>query len=306
MAEQGRRSESSAGLGSAALAYLAWGLLPLYWKALAHVTPGEILCHRIIWSALFVALLLSLQRKWPDVRAALTGRRRGLLLASGLLIGINWLIYIWAVNAGRVIEASLGYFMNPLINVLLGYLFLGERLRRAQTLAILLAGLGVVNEIAAVGHVPWVALVLAFSFGLYGLVRKAMPAGPLPGLFIETAMLTLPATLWLARLQASGTGALGRADTLTHVLLLASGVVTSLPLLAFAYGVRRLRLVTIGLLQYVSPTSMFLLGVFLFREPIPPSRPVTFALIWIGVLCYSIEMLVFLRRRVLPRTEPAR
>jgi chloramphenicol-sensitive protein RarD len=301
MADGERRDESSAGLGAAAIAYLAWGLLPLYWKALAHVTPGEILCHRIVWSALFVALLLSVQGKWPEVRAALTGRRRGLLVASGLLIGLNWLAFIWAVSVGRVVEASLGYFMNPLVNVLLGYLFLGERLRRAQTLAILLAGLGVANEIVAVGHVPWVALVLAFSFSLYGLVRKAMPAGPLSGLFIETAMLTLPATLWLARLHGTGAGALGRADARTQVLLLAAGVVTSLPLLAFAYGVRRLRLVTIGLMQYVSPTCMFLLGVLLFREPIPPSRPTTFLLIWIGVACYSLELLLFLHRRNAPR-----
>ncbi len=297
MADEVRRSESAAGLASAAFAFLSWGLFPLYWKALAHVPPVEILCHRIFWSCLFVALVLAIQGRWSEVRTALGGRRRSLLLASGLLIGLNWLTYIWAVNSGRVIEASLGYFLNPLVNVLLGYLFLGERLRRAQRVAILLAGLGVVNELLAVGHVPWVALALAFSFGLYGLVRKAMPAGPLPGLFIETAILTLPAGLWLARLHVTGAGALGGTSVETTVLLLGAGIVTSLPLLAFAYGVRRLRLVTMGLIQYISPTCTFLLGVFVFREHIPPSRPVTFALIGIGVACYSIEMVVFLRRR---------
>lgn len=284
---------SHLGLAAAASAFIAWGLLPIYWKALDAVPASEILCHRIVWSAPFVAILLTASRRWNEVLTALRSRRTAWLLTiSSLLIGANWFTYIWAVNSAHVIEASLGYYINPLVSMLLGFIFFRDRLSRMQTFAICLGVAGVLMELWEFGRVPWIALVLALSFGLYGLVRKVAVVEALPGLFVETLALSVPAVAYLAMLETQGNAALGHVTLSTDALLVGAGAITSLPLAAFAFGARRLRLTTIGILQYIGPTGMFLLGVFLYGEPFSMSRLWTFAFIWTGVIVYTVDSLL--------------
>lgn len=285
------------GLAAGIGAFSIWGLLPLYWKALLAVPPLEILCHRVVWSLVFSGLLVMLLRRGGNVRAALRSRKNLLLMTlSSVLIGINWLVYIWAVNTSHILECSLGYYINPLVNVVLGFLFFRDKLRPLQWLAVAFACCGVLTQLVEYGRLPWIALTLAVSFGFYGLTRKVMAAGPLTGLLVETTVLSLPCVLFLASLAAQGQGALGTPDTATNALLIGAGAVTSTPLLLFATAARKLKLATLGVLQYIGPSGMFLLGVLLYNEPFPLPTKITFAFIWAGVVTYAVESWFYLRR----------
>lgn len=283
-----RLSDPVAGVWYAIGAYLCWGLFPLYWKPLASVPPLQILCHRIVWSAVFVLVLLVAKRHWAWLLPLLRQPRKlGLFAVSSVLLSLNWLLYIWAVNSGHIVESSLGYFINPLVNVLLGRLVLGERLNSLQTLAVVLAACGVGWMTLQLGGVPWVALGLAISFGLYGLMRKQAPLPSLEGLALETFLLAPFALGLLLVFQSSGSGRFGHLGMTSDAMLVGAGVVTALPLLLFANGARRLKLATLGLIQYLSPTLQLLLGVMLYHEPFDGSRAVGFGFIWAGLAIYT-------------------
>ena len=278
------------GIASAAAAYVIWGLFPLYFRQLAMVPPMEILVHRVLWSVLFVLLLLGLRRQWAWIATvARQPRVLGAFAASALLLSVNWLVYIWAVNNGHVVDASLGYFITPLVNVLLGYTVLHERPRRAQWVAVGLAAAGVVWLTWQVGALPWIALVLATTFGAYGLLRKIAVLGPLEGLALETLLLTPPALLAMALWWGPGSASLPPADPGVSLWLIGIGPVTAIPLLLFAAGARSISLTTLGVLQYLGPTIQFGLGVWYFREPFDPARLVGFGLIWAALALYSAD-----------------
>lgn len=290
-----RRAARGVALGLAA--YLVWGFFPIYFKQLAAVPPFEVLCHRIVWSVAFLLPLCALCGKGGELRTVLGDRRSlGLLAVTTLLIAGNWLVFIFAVTSGRILESSLGYFINPLVNALLGRLFLGERMRRAQRLAILLAAGGVLLRTAQVGAPPWIALFLAFSFGLYGLLRKRAGAiDPIVGLTVETALLALPAVAVLLFGLAHGRGALPATDPSVNLLLPLSGAVTAIPLILFAAAAQRLRLTTVGFLQYITPTLHLLIAVLLYGEPFTLASLGAFALIWGGIALYTVDTLRSLR-----------
>jgi chloramphenicol-sensitive protein RarD len=286
--------ERARGLGLALAAYLTWGLLPIYFKVLRAVPALEVLAHRIVWSALLLALLLARRGGAAGFRAPFRRGRLPLLLLTTALISANWLVYIWAVQAGRIVEASLGYFMNPLVNVLLGVAFLRESLSRAQRLSVAIAAAGVAVLVFRTGTVPWVSLVLAATFGLYGFLRKRAAIESVGGLFGETVLLA-PAALGLLAVRAgAGTGAFG-ATAGTTVLLAAAGPITALPLVWFGLALHRLRLSTMGLVQYLTPTSQFLLGVLLYREPFGAAHAAAFACIWASLALYSWDAWARLR-----------
>ncbi|WP_119153017.1 EamA family transporter RarD [Caldimonas tepidiphila] len=282
---------------SAALAFVMWGLFPLYFRALAHVPPLQVLAHRIGWSLAFVLLVLVARRRWGGLLGAL--RRPRVLAVSALsatLLSSNWLVYIWAVHNGHVVEASLGYFINPLVNVVLGFAVLHERLRRVQWAAVALAAAGVAWLTWQGGQPPWIALFLAATFATYGLLRKTAPLGPLDGLALETLLLTPLALGAIALWVGSGTDAFVAGDAATRWLLAAAGPVTAVPLLLFAAGARRITLATLGLLQYIGPTLQLLLGVWLFGEPFGAERAIGFGAIWLALALYSAEGLWHSRR----------
>lgn len=279
------------GVAAALAAYLIWGLVPIFFKHLAHVPALEIIAHRIVWSLGLVGALLLFTRGFGAVREAMTSPRRLVRVALGAaLVMSNWFVFVWAVNAGRILETSLGYFIGPLLSVALGITLLGERLRPLQGAALLLAALGVANEAWRVGSLPAVSLTLAATFGLYGLLRKQLPMDAASGLFVETAVATPFAAAYLLWLAAQGQGAFG-GDATTDGLLLATGPITALPLLLFAIGARRLRLTTMGFLQYLAPSLTFLLAVLVYDEPMSLARGLTFAAIWAGLVLYSIDVL---------------
>jgi chloramphenicol-sensitive protein RarD len=285
------------GMVYAASAYILWGLLPLFWHGLQGVPAGEILAHRMVWSLLAVFGLLAMQRHWRWLPQALRRPRVVLVfLASAILLSINWFVYIWGVNAGRVVEMSLGYFINPLVNVLLGILFLKERLRFWQGAAIGVALIGVLYLTIVYGAFPWLALTLAFSFGGYGLLRKLAPLASLEGLTLETMLLFLPALGYLLYLQAIGVSSFGYAGTSITILMMVSGVITAAPLLFFASGARLLSMTTLGLLQYIAPTIQFLIGVWIFGEPLSTVRLVGFVIIWVALVLYTAENILRVQR----------
>ena len=285
------------GILYATLAYLCWGLFPLYFKQLQQVPALEVIVHRSLWSLLFVLGLLALLRRWAWLRPLLQRPRvLGLFVATALLLSANSLAYVWAVQQGHVLDASLGYFINPLVNVALGFAFLRERPRPVQWLAVALAALGVVWLTLQTGRLPWVALVLAFSFGFYGLLRKTAPLGALEGLTLETLLLAPLTAGLLAWWTWQGDSALAHGDPVQIAWLLFSGPLTAVPLLLFAAGARRLPLTTLGLIQYISPSMQFILGVWLFHEPLAPARLVAFACIWAALAIYSLEGLWSSRR----------
>lgn len=279
------------GLLYGAGAYALWGLLPLYWRALRHVPAGEILAHRVVWAVALTLALVALRRGgWTWLREAVrTPRTLATFLLSALLLSFNWLLYIWAVNAEHVVETSLGYFINPLVSVLLGTLFLGERLRAGQILAVLCAFGGVLYLTVQLGTPPWIALGLAFSFGLYGLLRKTATLGSLEGLTFETLLMLPAALLYLGWLEAAGQAAFPHAGLATSLLLIAAGAVTAAPLLLFAAGARRVTLTTIGILQYIAPSIQLTIGVALFGEQLTATRLVGFCLVWAALLIYTVE-----------------
>ena len=287
-----------AGALFAFLAFLIWGLSPVYWKALHSVGAFEIILHRIIWSFVFLMPLVAARRQWSEFKAAVTTPKTlAILMATSLLVGGNWLIYIWAVNNGRVLQASLGYYINPLVNIVLGMVFLQERLRRAQAVAVGLATLGVLNLTVRYGVFPWVSLALAFSFGFYGLVRKVAAVGALVGLTVETLLLTAPAGLGVLYLYRTHTGAFLATDGPTDLLLMGTGILTATPLLLFNLGAKRITLATLGFIQYTAPTGMLLLGITLFGEPFTGIQAGTFGLIWSALAIYSWDTVRIHRRK---------
>lgn len=279
------------GILAALAAFTIWGLAPLYFKAVGTVPADEIVAHRVLWSVVFLAVLVGLKRQGPALRAVLGNRRLlGTLLVTALLTGSNWLVFVWAVTHDRVLEGSLGYFINPLLSVLLGRLFLGERLRPLQQLAVAIAAAGVVWRIAAVGAVPWIALFLALTFGIYGLLRKRTPVDAIVGLCVET-VLVLPLALgWLAWLGSTGELRFGH-DARIDLLLPLAGVLTATPLMLFAFGARRLPLATVGFLQYLAPSLNFLLAIFIFHEPFDSARLLGFVIIWCALALYTADLL---------------
>jgi chloramphenicol-sensitive protein RarD len=274
----------------AAGSYVIWGLLPLFWRALGSVPALEILAHRVIW-ALAVTLIFTAARKsWAPLGAALRSRRTlGTFALSSALLAVNWFIYIWAVKAGYVVETSLGYFINPLVNVVFGTLFLREQLRPGQVAALAMAFGGVLYLTVLYGSPPWIALSLAVTFGCYALLRKTASIGSLEGLTLETIMGFLPAAAYLLFVHSSGGGAFISAGPTTTMLLVASGLITAVPLLLFAAGARQITLVLLGLLQYIAPSIQFILGVTIFGEVVTPQRMVGFALVWLALAIYTIE-----------------
>lgn len=286
------------GVLAAVVAYTLWGILPIYWKALQSVPALEIMSHRTVWSLAFVLILLAARQQWAWIRRVREHPRTLLtFVGSACLLGLNWTTYIWAVNAGHVVDSSLGYFINPLVSVLLGVLFLRERLRPWQGVAIGLAAAGVVFLTVGLGAFPWIALTLAGTFGFYGLLRKTAPLGSLEGLSLETALLSIPTLAYLIVLEISGTASFVHAGPSTSLLLALTGVVTAFPLLMFAYAARHVRLATVGILQYIAPTLQFLLGVLVYHESFTQTRLFGFAAIWLALLIYSCEGLLVERRR---------
>ncbi|HEV2818310.1 MAG TPA: EamA family transporter RarD [Allosphingosinicella sp.] len=284
--DQSRRAGLLFGLG----AYLIWGVLPLYFKLLAGVSATEIVAHRIVWSLVFLAALATLWRRWPTIRAAVTTPRVMMTLAvTALLIAINWLIYIWAVINGHVLEGSLGYYLNPLVNVLLGVVILKERLTRGQLLAVLLAGLGVSVLAVQAASGLWISLALALSFGLYGFIRKIAPADALEGLAIETAVLAPLSIGWILWLQHQGTGGFAAFGATTNALLILGGALTAIPLLLFNGAAKRLPYSTLGFLQYIAPSLQFLLAVLAFGEPFTRAHALCFAAIWTALAIFAVE-----------------
>ncbi|ACB74228.1 EamA family transporter RarD [Opitutus terrae] len=285
-------SAPARGALAAALAYLAWGLFPLYWTQLGAINALELIAHRHLSSLVFVLAIMAVGPGWSEFLAALrSGTALRWHLASGLLLTANWLVFVWGVNHGYVLESSLGYFLVPLVNVAFGRFLLHEHLRRLQWLAIACASLGVLLLLLRAGRLPWIALALAATFGFYGLLRKRSPLGPLVGLGVETLLLAPLALAFVVWQQHSGAGALGRVSVGTHVLLLSAGVVTAVPLLLFAYGARRIRFSTLGLLQYIGPTVQFALGAWFYREPFSPERAAAFGFIWAGLALYTVDNL---------------
>jgi chloramphenicol-sensitive protein RarD len=272
-------------------AFVTWGLVPVYWKLLVGIPAPDILAHRFVWTIVFLGALLTWQRRWPEVTAT-TARSALFCLGSGIMVGTNWLIFIWAVNVGHVLETSLGYFMTPIINVLLGALVLRERLSPAQLVSILIASSGVLVLTFGYGHFPWIAVCLCLTFGCYGLLRKQSGTAAMTGLFLETTFLVPVAIVYLTFIAARGTQTFGPSHLKLSVLLLSTGVVTALPLVWFGYAARHLRLVTIGFLQYLSPSISFFLGVFLYRETFTLAHLLTFSLIWAALALVSTEALI--------------
>jgi len=295
------KQRSSGGALYAAAAYGTWGLVPIYWRVLGPVPAVEVLAHRVIWSLVFVTGLLAATGSLATIRTAFQSRRTMATLAlSSALISVNWGLFIWAVQSGRLLQASLGYFINPLINVLFGVIFLGERLRALQKVAVGLALIGVTVLAVTTGVLPWVSLVLAVTFGLYGLLRKTVAVESMVGLFAETALLAPIGLTYVCVLEWTGRGALGRG-TLGHGgLLMACGVVTGAPLMWFTAAARRLPLSTLGFFQYVSPTCQFALAVLWFGERMTAAHAVTFALIWTGLVVFTFDAW----RRSSGRSEP--
>ncbi len=283
--------QTKVGVAYGLAAYLWWGFIALYFKAVASVTALEVLCHRVLWSALFLLSLLALRGRllssWRTLKQWRTFR---LLLLSTALIAVNWYAFIWAVSHDQVLSASLGYFINPLLNVLLGVVFLREKLRPRQRISVLLAAVGVLMLTLSQGSFPGLAFILALSFGFYGLVRKRVAAGPMEGLCLETLLLSPLALLWLFHLRAGGALAFARADGGLKFLLAAGGLITALPLLWFTNAARRLPYSTVGVLQYLAPSLQFLLAVLAFHEPFGHEKLLSFAFIWSALGLFSYEL----------------
>ena len=268
-------------------AYTLWGMFPLYFALFAGVPSYEVLVHRVIWSCLFLALVIALLRRWTPVKAALSQPKKlGFVLGCAVFIALNWLVYIYAVETRHVLQASLGYFLTPLVNVALGLIVLRERISRLQTVAVVLATLAILYQLFLLGVVPWISLLLAFSFGTYGLLRKQVPLDGLSGLFVETLLLLPLGLLALMVMEMAGVSHFTDSPGVT-LLLMSSGVVTAVPLLLFAGAARRLRLATIGFLMYINPTLQFALALLVFDEPLSEEKLLSFAMIWVALALYS-------------------
>lgn len=276
------------GLVNAIIAYIMWGVLPLYWKLFNDVPAGEVLSHRVVWSFVFMGILVAVQHRWGDMKRVAASRSLLLsLTASGLLIASNWLIFIWAVNNDHVVETSLGYYLNPLVNVLLAIVFLREKPNRGQWLAIAIAGAAVLIIAIDYGRFPWISVTLAATFGLYGLAKKKIGQDASVGLLSETAVVLPVALGYWVYLAAAGKTTVWTLPVSTFIELLLSGIVTALPLLFFARAAARMALSTLGFVQYIGPTIMLLLSVFVFKESVSPVLLIGFALIWAALVVYA-------------------
>jgi chloramphenicol-sensitive protein RarD len=286
----------------AAGAYMAWGLLTIYWKWLHQVSATQLIGHRIVWSCLILWGLILFARQGQAFRRAILLPRVLLIYAlAAVLLSVNWLTYVWAVNAGFIVETSLGYFINPLLSVLLGVIFLGERLRLWQWVSIGLATTGVLYLALAYGSLPWIALTLAFSFSLYGLIKKTAPLGSAYGLTLETSLLFLPALLYLLYVESVGQGAFTHIGLDMDILMVGAGLITTVPLLMFASAAQRIPLSLVGLFQYITPTIQFLIGVLIYQEPFTPYRLLGFGIVWAALVIFAIEGI--LARRILVAGE---
>ena len=271
-------------------AYVTWGLFPIYWKWLHNVPALQLIGHRILWSFLLLFVVILVSRQWSVFRAAaLKPHVLRIYFVAAVLIGINWLVYVWAVNAGFIVQVSLGYYINPLLNVLMGVLFLRERLRPLQWIPLGLAAAGVLYLTWAYGSLPWISLTLAFSFGIYGLVKKTAPLGSLYGLTLETGLLFLPALLYLLCADAIGQGAFLHTGAISDVLMMGAGLMTTIPLLMFASAARRIPLSLVGILQYIAPTLQFLLGVLVYGEPFTHTQLIGFGVVWVALILFAVE-----------------
>jgi chloramphenicol-sensitive protein RarD len=294
-------AESRIGLISALTAFLLWGLAPIYFKFLGHVRADEIIAHRIVWSVVFLGLVLLIRDRGQVLKKIrIPPRMLAILGVSSALILANWLIFVFAVNSDRVLSTSLGYFINPLVNVFLGMLIFRERLSPIQGLAVTIAAFGTLYMAVQVGTIPWISLSLAFSFGFYSVVRKLTDVGPMIGLFWET-LLAIPLALgWMLWLRSSGTLTFDPAETASALLLMGTGLVTVIPLLLFAAAVRRLPLSTMGILQYLAPSMTFILAVFVYNEPFTIDHAITFGCIWLALVLYTYSSVQIRRRTRLP------
>lgn len=277
------------GLLYALIAYAIWGLFPLYWRLLQAIPATQITAHRIVWSWLVLAAVVALAKQWRTLRSAINSRVVLNYTITALLISLNWCVYIWAVNANHIVETSLGYFINPLISVFFGTVFFKERLRPLHWISLLFASIGVVYLTFHYGRVPWIALALAGTFSLYGLVKKIAPLPSLLGLTLETSIIVLPALGYLLWCEANGTGTLWNLDAYTYFLLLLGGAITAGPLLLFASAAQRIPLTLIGILQYIAPTLQILLGIFYFREPFSEVQLTGFSLVWIALGIFVVD-----------------
>lgn len=292
------KDQSLVGAFAALAAFSMWGFFPLYFKAVSHLPAFEILAHRIVWTVFFVGMLIIITGNLKKVRAVFANRKLlATLLLSSLLVSFNWLVFIWAVSHDMILQSSLGYFINPLVNVALGLIFLKERLRLLQWVAVGLSVIGVGNLIIQHGTIPWVALTLAISFGLYGLVRKIAVVDAQTGLFVETTIILPPVLAYLIYIGIEGTGAFNPMDIQLTGLLMMAGLMTATPLVLFAIAAKRLLLSTIGFFQYIAPTGHFLLAVFLYNEPFTDAHKVTFGLIWLALAIYTVDTLFAHRRK---------
>jgi chloramphenicol-sensitive protein RarD len=297
------------GVLSGLAAYSLWGLFPLYFPLLEPAGGLEIVAHRVLWSLAFIGLLLTVTRHWSQVRALVADRRRLLVLAgAAFLIAVNWLVFVYGVNSGQVVETSLGYFINPLVSVLLGVVVFSERLRPLQWVAVGIAAVAVTVLTIDYGRPPWIALTLAVTFGLYGVMKKLVRVEAAPGLFVETALVAIPACIVLAVLHSHGDGTFGNAGTGHTLLLMSSGIATAIPLLLFAAAARRIPLSTVGLLQYVTPLMQLAIGVFVYDEPMPPARLAGFVIVWVALAVFTADSLRHARassRRTAAERVPA-
>lgn len=291
------KTSPTLGVITALGAYIIWGLFPLFWKNLHSVDATELIAHRIVWSFFIVTPLVAITQGFKEVKSAFLNLHSILInLLTGLMLCSNWLIYVWAVNSGHIVESSLGYFIVPLLNACLGCFLLKEHLRVNQWFAIGIAALGVLILVFEYGHLPWIALGLASTWGCYGLLRKKSVLSPLPGLVVETSLLAPLAVAFLLWRNHQGLGALGHSAVGTHLLIFSTGIVTSIPLLLFASAAKRLKLSTLGLLQYITPTSNLLLGVFLYQENFTSQKFAAFSLIWVALIIYSIDSVIYNRK----------
>ena len=289
------------GVLSGVAAYLIWGFFPIYLKSLQVVPALQIMLHRVVWAFIFVLLLTLLRGKWSQIKDSLRKPRVILTYTlTAVLLSFNWLVYIYGINSGQVVETSLGYFINPLLSVALGVIILRERLRPMQWLPVGLAGLGMLYLTLQYGSLPWIALALAFSFGTYGLIKKIAPLGAVDSLFMETGIIFLPALLYLLFSENQGGGAFGHFGWEITILLVFSGVVTAFPLLLFGRAARSIPLSLLGILQYIAPTVQFLLGIYLYQEPFTLTLLVGFAIIWIALLIFTLEGIFNHRKRIAP------
>lgn len=287
-----KNEDSARGFLFALVAYLMWGFLPIYMKAVAHIPAAEVLAHRVVWSVPFAGIVLLLLGRTRDLVAALRSPRM-LLMASltAAIISVNWAIYIWAIAAGHAIDAALGYFINPLFSIFLAAVILKERILPVQMVAIALAAIAVCILTYDAGGLPWVALSLTVTWGFYALFRKTLPVGPNQGFFLEVAILFIPALAYVIYLEATGNGHLFTTGTSDSLLLIAAGAITATPLMVYANGAKLLKLSTIGIMQYIAPTMIFLIAVFVFQEPLNSTKLVAFVFIWAALAVYSWSLL---------------